>query len=71
LQRKRKKEKMPVLRSATAGSGEAPKQYTQPSRKGKKAWRKNVDVTEVEEGLRELNDEIIRGYDVLPPSSLF
>ncbi|PTB70988.1 P60-like protein [Trichoderma citrinoviride] len=52
---------MPVLRSATAGSGEAPKQFTQPSRKGKKAWRKNVDVTEVEEGLRELNNEIIRG----------
>ncbi|GFP58235.1 hypothetical protein ACSS6W_005429 [Trichoderma asperelloides] len=52
---------MPVLRSATAGSGEAPKQFSQPSRKGKKAWRKNVDVTEVEEGLRELNDEIIRG----------
>lgn len=56
---------MPVLRSATAGSGEAPKQFSQPSRKGKKAWRKNVDVTEVEEGLRELNDEIIRGYDAL------
>ncbi|KAK4064784.1 uncharacterized protein Triagg1_8971 [Trichoderma aggressivum f. europaeum] len=52
---------MPVLRSATAGSGEAPKQFNQPSRKGKKAWRKNVDVTEVEEGLREVNDEIIRG----------
>lgn len=56
---------MPVLRSATTGSGEAPKQFSQPSRKGKKAWRKNVDVTEVEEGLRELNDEIIRGYDAL------
>jgi nucleolar protein 53 len=53
---------MPVLRSATAGSGEAPQQHSQPSRKGKKAWRKNVDVTEVEEGLRELNNEIIRGY---------
>ncbi|KAL6881482.1 P60-like protein [Trichoderma novae-zelandiae] len=52
---------MPVLRSATAGSGEAPNQFTQPSRKGKKAWRKNVDVTEVEAGLRELNNEIIRG----------
>ncbi|KAM0474862.1 hypothetical protein ACHAPX_007383 [Trichoderma viride] len=52
---------MPVLRSATAGSGEAPNQFNQPSRKGKKAWRKNVDVTEVEDGLRELNDEIIRG----------
>lgn len=55
---------MPVLRSATAGSGEAPKQFNQPSRKGKKAWRKNVDVTEVEEGLQEVNNEIIRGYGV-------
>ncbi|GAM35728.1 hypothetical protein TCE0_017r04278 [Talaromyces pinophilus] len=28
---------------------EAPQQFKQPSRKGKKAWRKNVDVTEVQE----------------------
>ncbi|RSL98591.1 hypothetical protein CDV31_012552 [Fusarium ambrosium] len=52
---------MPVLQSKTAGAGDAPKQFNQPSRKGKKAWRKNVDVTEVQEGLEELNKEIIRG----------
>ncbi|CEL04438.1 hypothetical protein ASPCAL05568 [Aspergillus calidoustus] len=39
----------------------APQQYSQPSRKGKKAWRKNVDVTEVQEGLRLLKDEEIKG----------
>ncbi|CAL5874960.1 uncharacterized protein PFLUO_LOCUS9263 [Penicillium psychrofluorescens] len=39
----------------------APQQYKQPSRKGKKAWRKNVDVTEVQEGLRLLKDEEIKG----------
>ncbi|KAL4885313.1 hypothetical protein BJY04DRAFT_205479 [Aspergillus karnatakaensis] len=42
-------------------SVQAPQQYTQPSRKGKKAWRKNVDVTEVQEGLRLLKDEEIKG----------
>lgn len=42
-------------------SVEAPKQYKQPSRKGKKAWRKNVDVSEVQEGLRLVRDEEIKG----------
>lgn len=41
---------------------EAPQQYKQPSRKGKRAWRKNVDVSEVQEGLRLLKDEEIKGY---------
>lgn len=41
---------------------EAPRQYKQPSRKGKRAWRKNVDVSEVQEGLRLLKDEEIKGY---------
>lgn len=40
---------------------EAPQQYKQPSRKGKRAWRKNVDVSEVQEGLRLLKDEEIKG----------
>jgi nucleolar protein 53 len=52
---------MPVLRPALA-SAEAPHQYKQPSRKGKKAWRKNVDVSEVEKGLDERNDQIIKGF---------
>jgi hypothetical protein len=40
---------------------EAPQQFKQPSRKGKKAWRKNVDVTEVQEGLRVVREEEIKG----------
>ncbi|OAQ62226.1 60S ribosomal biogenesis protein Nop53 [Pochonia chlamydosporia 170] len=52
---------MPVVSSQSKGSGDAPRQFNQPSRKGKKAWRKNVDVTDVQLGLEELNEEIIRG----------
>ncbi|KAF7560357.1 hypothetical protein G7046_g3791 [Stylonectria norvegica] len=52
---------MPVITSQKAGSGDAPKQYKQPSRKGKKAWRKNVDVSDVQQGLADLNEEVIRG----------
>ncbi|KAK7955651.1 uncharacterized protein PG986_004873 [Apiospora aurea] len=51
---------MPVLKTPT-GSADAPATYKQPSRKGKKAWRKNVDVTEVQDGLEELNEAIIKG----------
>ncbi|KAK2807464.1 hypothetical protein FQN51_003291 [Onygenales sp. PD_10] len=40
---------------------QAPQQYKQPSRKGKKAWRKHVDVTEVDEGLRQVREEEIEG----------
>jgi nucleolar protein 53 len=40
----------------------APAQYKQPSRKGKKAWRKNVDVTQISTGLDEVRDQIIQGY---------
>ena len=38
----------------------APAQHKQPSRKGKKAWRKNVDVTEVQEGLEEVREQVIK-----------
>ncbi|KAK3319239.1 ribosome biogenesis protein Nop53/GLTSCR2 [Apodospora peruviana] len=51
---------MPVIKPLS-GNPEGPSQYKQPSRKGKKAWRKNVDVTDVEKGLEELNDQIIKG----------
>ncbi|KAI1312498.1 ribosome biogenesis protein Nop53/GLTSCR2 [Xylaria venustula] len=51
---------MPAIHPRTA-STEAPATYSQPSRKGKKAWRKNVDVTEVTKGLDEVNEEIIKG----------
>ena len=35
----------------------APSQRNQASRKGKKAWRKNVDIDVVEEGLEEIREE--------------
>ncbi|PGH35660.1 nucleolar protein 53 [[Emmonsia] crescens] len=40
---------------------EGPHQYKQPSRKGKKAWRKHVDVTEVDAGLQRVREEEIEG----------
>ncbi|KAM3445925.1 hypothetical protein NHJ13734_000102 [Beauveria thailandica] len=52
---------MPVIKPLSSDSHEAPSQYKQTSRKGKKAWRKNVDVTEVQKGLEDLNEEIIQG----------
>lgn len=39
----------------------APSQFKQKSRKGKKAWRKNVDITEVNDGLDTVRTEIIQG----------
>jgi nucleolar protein 53 len=38
-----------------------PAQYSQPSRKGKKAWRKNVDVSEIQEGLEQVREDLIAG----------
>lgn len=35
----------------------APAQHNQSSRKGKKAWRKNVNVEDVEEGLDSMRTE--------------
>jgi len=40
----------------------APQQHKQTSRKGKKAWRKNVDISDVQDGLEHFRDEIITGY---------
>lgn len=34
----------------------------QPSRKGKKAWRKNVDISDVQSGLEQVREEITQGY---------
>jgi hypothetical protein len=53
--------KMPVIAPKVVAPG-APQQHKQSSRKGKKAWRKNVDVTEIQEGLEELRDEVIKGF---------
>ncbi|KAI9836612.1 MAG: hypothetical protein M1819_001246 [Sarea resinae] len=51
----------------------APRQFKQPSRKGKKAWRKNVDITQLQEGLEEVRDEVIKGGIIAekPSSALF
>lgn len=43
-------------------AGVPPTKKAQPSRKGKKAWRKNVDTTDVEEQLHELRNEERLGY---------
>lgn len=37
----------------------APQTHSQPSRKGKKAWRKNVDLTQLTQGLSAARDEEI------------
>ena len=49
--------------AATSMPENAPATYNQRSRKGRKAWRKNVDVTDINQGLEELRSEIISGYD--------
>ncbi|KAK5160781.1 hypothetical protein LTS14_001794 [Recurvomyces mirabilis] len=52
----------------------APATHTQPSRKGKKAWRKNVDISEVQSGLENVRDEIIKSGGVIaeqPSDALF
>ncbi|KEF52893.1 uncharacterized protein A1O9_10798 [Exophiala aquamarina CBS 119918] len=47
----------------------APQQHKQPSRKGKKAWRKNVDIEEVQHGLDSLREQIIQGGPVAEKTS--
>ncbi|KAL9595742.1 MAG: hypothetical protein Q9179_004871, partial [Wetmoreana sp. 5 TL-2023] len=51
----------------------APQQHKQPSRKGKKAWRKNVDVSEIQDGLETAREEVIKGGIIAekPSESLF
>ncbi|KAH0158288.1 hypothetical protein KCU86_g19941, partial [Aureobasidium melanogenum] len=39
----------------------APATHKQPSRKGKKAWRKNVDITELQAGVEDIREQIIQG----------
>ncbi|KAF7289443.1 Ribosome biogenesis protein NOP53 [Mycena chlorophos] len=46
----------PPQKSSRSSIG-APAQHNQPSRKGKKAWRKNVDIQAVEAGMEELRTE--------------
>ncbi|KAL8807306.1 MAG: hypothetical protein Q9182_000811 [Xanthomendoza sp. 2 TL-2023] len=51
----------------------APQTHSQPSRKGKKAWRKNVDVSEIQQGLEIAREEVVRGGIVVekPSEALF
>ncbi|KAG7089821.1 hypothetical protein E1B28_011469 [Marasmius oreades] len=54
------KEKLPKPASRSKhlkSSIGAPSQRSQPSRKGKRAWRKNVDLDDLEEGLEETRSE--------------
>ncbi|KAI6247954.1 Ribosome biogenesis protein NOP53 [Erysiphe necator] len=51
---------MPLLKRPV-GSSCQPKQFAQKSRKGKRAWRKNIDSTDVQNGLEELREELIQG----------
>lgn len=46
-----------IVKKSTKGGTGSPAQYAQPSRKGKKAWRKNVDIGDVEQGLEEMRTE--------------
>ena len=47
----------PVVKKPNASSIGAPSQLAQSTRKGKKAWRKNIDIQPVEEGLESLRSE--------------
>ncbi|KAG9310111.1 ribosome biogenesis protein Nop53/GLTSCR2 [Chiua virens] len=46
-----------VVRKKTRSAVGAPSQLLQSSRKGKRAWRKNIDIQPVEEGLESLRAE--------------
>ncbi|KAI9052978.1 hypothetical protein LZ554_003249 [Drepanopeziza brunnea f. sp. 'monogermtubi'] len=59
---------MPIIKPATTSPG-APQQHNQKSRKGKKAWKKNVDVTDIQDGLEEVRDEILTGGVVAEKAS--
>ena len=50
-----------------------PQQHSQPSRKGKTAWRKNVDITDIQSGLEEVREQEVNGGIVSekPSSELF
>ncbi|KAL8927356.1 MAG: hypothetical protein Q9172_001435 [Xanthocarpia lactea] len=51
----------------------APQTHGQRSRKGKKAWRKNVDVSEIQVGLENAREEVIKGgiFAEKPSEALF
>ena len=42
-------------------SVDGPRQVKQKSRRGKREWRKNVDLTDVQDGLENVRKEVITG----------
>ena len=46
-----------LKKSIAASTVGAPAQHNQSSRKGKKAWRKNVNIEDLEEKLESLREE--------------
>ncbi len=46
-----------AIKATAASIVGAPAQHNQSSRKGKKAWRKNVDIEDLEEKLEGLREE--------------
>ena len=49
-------------KKVTSSRVKAPSQFNQPSRKRKAAWRKNIDVEDVDEGLEKLRaEEVVMG----------
>jgi nucleolar protein 53 len=61
-----------ALKKSTASSTVgAPAQHSQSSRKGKKAWRKNVDIEDLEDKLEALREEErTLGYAFVPPAPI-
>ena len=63
-----------ALKKSTATSTVgAPAQHNQSSRKGKKAWRKNVDIEDLEDKLESLREEertLGCAFILSPPSAL-
>lgn len=47
----------------------APAAHSQPSRKGKKAWRKNVNLTDLQQGIEDAREETIRTGGVIAEKS--
>lgn len=52
-----KPKKSAVAKKGARSTTGAPSQHNQTSRKGKRAWRKNVDIEDVEEGLEGMRAE--------------
>ena len=55
---------------STSNANGAPQQHKQPSRKGKKAWRKNVDITQIQVGLGDAREQTIQGQVALSSTDM-